>query len=131
MAEMAAQSGRVVAEDGSIVNFADILGGEDTGEKADIEKMQPHSGRFVKEDGSIVNISGNIGGGSGGDVHGMPAGGTEGQILQKKSDAEYDAEWADKPAQETLTLTIGGTEYKYDGSAAVNVAIGAAEGESF
>lgn len=104
MAELAAQSGRILAEDGTTVNLADLLGGEDTGETADIEKFAPHSGRFIKEDGSIVNISGNIGGGGSG------GGGT---------------------TLEPLTLEIGGTTYTYDGSEAVTVAIGTAEGVAF
>ena len=38
------------------------------------------------------------GGGSGGTGHGIPAGGTTGQVLAKSSDASYEAEWVDPQA---------------------------------
>lgn len=38
------------------------------------------------------------GGGGGGTGHGIPAGGTTGQVLAKSSDASYDAEWTDPQA---------------------------------
>lgn len=61
------RSGRVRAEDGTTVNIADILGGEDTGMTADINAYTPMSGRMIKEDGTVVNIATKIGsGGSGG-----------------------------------------------------------------
>ena len=58
--------GRMVAEDGSVVNIADAVGGENTGMKADINRYPVYGGRFVAEDGSVLNIAKNIGKGSGG-----------------------------------------------------------------
>ena len=58
--------GRMVAEDGSVVNIADAIGGENTGMKADIDRYPVYGGRFVAEDGSVINIAENIGKGSGG-----------------------------------------------------------------
>lgn len=60
------QSGRFLKEDGSYVNIADVLGGTETGQMADIEKYTPHTGRFIKEDGTVTNIAENIGSGGGG-----------------------------------------------------------------
>lgn len=58
--------GRMVAEDGSVVNIADAVGGENTGMKADINRYPVYGGRFVAEDGSVINIAKNVGKGSGG-----------------------------------------------------------------
>lgn len=66
-------SGRMVREDGTIINIADALAGNSqpvTESKEKIEYYQMISGRFVKEDGTVVNIAdeiakGNIGGGGG------------------------------------------------------------------
>ena len=58
--------GRMVAEDGSVINIADAIGGENTGMKADINRYPIYGGRFVAEDGSVLNITKNIGKGSGG-----------------------------------------------------------------
>lgn len=58
--------GRMVAEDGSVVNIADTVGGEDTGMKTDVNRYPIYGGRFVAEDGSIINIAKSIGKGSGG-----------------------------------------------------------------
>lgn len=63
-------SGRMVREDGTIINIADALAGNAqpvTESKEKIEYYQMISGRFVKEDGTVVNIAdeiakGNIGG---------------------------------------------------------------------
>ena len=60
------QSGRFLKEDGTYVNIADVLGGTETGQTADIEKYTPHTGRFIKEDGTVINIAENIGSGGGG-----------------------------------------------------------------
>ena len=51
-----ASSGRMIDEDGTVINLADLLGGALTGETADIESFAPRSGRMIKEDGTIVNI---------------------------------------------------------------------------
>lgn len=58
--------GRMVAEDGSVINIADAVGGENTGMKADINRYPIYGGRFVAEDGSVINIAKNVGKGSGG-----------------------------------------------------------------
>ncbi len=57
-------SGRMLTEDGSTVNIADIIGGEDTGLTADIGQYAPISGRVIAEDGRVINIAKNIGKGS-------------------------------------------------------------------
>ena len=109
---MTPQTGRMVKENGTTVNLADLVGGTDTGERVNIDMMAPKSGRFVKEDGSVVNIADVIeaflsGGGSG-------SGGT---VSLKK-----------------LTITVDGQEYIYDGKSAVSIPItttggGAAAGQ--
>ena len=112
---MTPQTGRMVKEDGTTANIADLIGGTDTGERVNIDMMAPKSGRFVKEDGSVVNIAdvieeflaGLAGGGSG-------SGGT---VSLKK-----------------LTITVDGQEYIYDGKSAVSIPItttggGAATGQ--
>lgn len=66
-------SGRMVKEDGGIINIADKLAGDQpaaTTGKFPINSMSPMSGRMIREDGSIVNIAdlieqGLIGGGGG------------------------------------------------------------------
>lgn len=111
---MTPQTGRMIKEDGTTVNLADLIGGADTGERVNIDMMAPKSGRFVKEDGSVVNmadvieefLAGLAGGGSGG-----------GTVSLKK-----------------LTITVDGQEYIYDGKSAVSIPIttgggGAAAGQ--
>ena len=61
-----ASTGRMIAEDGSVVNIADILGGYNTGKKTNIEQYAPHSGEFISESGEILNIAKMIGKGGGG-----------------------------------------------------------------
>jgi len=46
-------------------------------------------------------------GANGTDGVGVPSGGTEGQMLIKKSVADYDTEWTDLPSVDP-TLSIGG-----------------------
>lgn len=112
---MTPQTGRMVKEDGTTANIADLIGGTDTGERVNVDMMAPKSGRFVKEDGSVVNLAdvieeflaGLAGGGSG-------SGGT---VSLKK-----------------LTITVDGQEYIYDGKSAVSIPItttggGAAAGQ--
>ena len=112
---MTPQTGRMVKENGTTANIADLIGGTDTGERVNIDMMAPKSGRFVKEDGSVVNLAdvieeflaGLAGGGSG----------SGGAVSLKK-----------------LTITVNGTEYTYDGKSAVSIPIttgggGAAAGQ--
>ena len=54
---MTPATGRMLKEDGSTVNVANLFGGTDTGEKVDIDMMSPMTGRRVREDGSVVNIA--------------------------------------------------------------------------
>ena len=61
-----ASTGRMIAEDGSVVNIADILGGYNTGKKVNIEQYAPHSGEFINESGEIINIAKMIGKGGAG-----------------------------------------------------------------
>lgn len=61
-----ASTGRMIAEDGSVVNIADVLGGYNTGKTANIEQYAPHSGEFINENGEIINIAKMIGKGGGG-----------------------------------------------------------------
>jgi hypothetical protein len=49
-------------------------------------------------DGSSWMMNDYQNGGGGGTGHGIPAGGTTGQILTKTSGTDYDADWADKPS---------------------------------
>lgn len=44
---------------------------------------------------TIEELEKNGTGSTGGTAHGIPTGGKAGQILCKKSDADYDVEWAD------------------------------------
>lgn len=69
---MAPRSGRMIKEDGTIINIADILAGDaDSVGKAPINSYSAASGRMIREDGSIINIAdliadGRIPGGGGG-----------------------------------------------------------------
>ena len=69
---MAPRSGRMIKEDGTIINIADILAGDaDSVGKAPINSYSAASGRMIREDGTVINIAdeianGNIGG-EGGD----------------------------------------------------------------
>lgn len=68
-----AMSGRMIKEDGTVVNIADLLAGNQpgiNGVKENIQSYQAMSGRMIREDGSVINIAdeianGNIGGGGG------------------------------------------------------------------
>lgn len=59
----APHTGRMMKEDGTTINIANILGGEDTGLTADIDAYTLMSGRMIKEDGTVVNIAESIGSG--------------------------------------------------------------------
>ena len=136
---MTPQTGRMVKENGTTVNLADLIGGTDTGEKVNIDMMAPKSGRFVKEDGSIVNIADVIeeflaGGGSG-------SGGTvslkkltitvDGQEYIYDGKSPVSIEIPEPAANKSLNISIGGQSYSYDGSAQVDISIPAAEGVTF
>ena len=65
---MAPRSGRMIKEDGTIINIADALAGDAASVgKAPINSYSVASGRMIREDGSVINIAdeianGNIGG---------------------------------------------------------------------
>lgn len=127
---MTPQTGRMLKEDGSAVNIADLIGGTETGETWEIDKMMPKSGRFVKEDGSVVNLADVIenflsGGGSGG-------GGTVTlQALKITVDDvtyTYDGKKAvtipiKTAAKEPLKIVIGDESFIYTGEEAMNITI--------
>ena len=99
---MSPRTGRMLKEDGTTINWADIIGGTDTGLTAKVNLMQPMSGRMVKEDGTIVNVA---------DVieeflNSLAGGGSGGTVSLKK-----------------LTITVDGQEYNYDGKTAVTIPI--------
>lgn len=74
MTNYSPRSGRMIKEDGTVVNIADLLAGdaEAVSESTyNIDSYSAQSGRMIREDGSIINIadliaSGQIGGGGGG-----------------------------------------------------------------
>ena len=74
ISNFSARSGRMVKEDGTVVNIADLLAGdaETVSESTyDIDSFSAMSGRMIREDGSVINIAdeianGNIGGGGAG-----------------------------------------------------------------
>ena len=150
-------TGRMLREDGTTMNFADIIGGTDTGLKADIDKMAPRTGRFVREDGSVVNIAdvfadwlaglGTGGAGGGGTVSLKELTVTvddksykyNGKTAVGETQYTYDGQTPvtiEIPKQEPVTnkalnISIGGQSYSYDGSAEVDISIPAAEGVEF
>ena len=71
ISNFSARSGRMVKEDGTVVNIADLLAGdaEAVSESTyNIDSFSAMSGRMIREDGSVINIAdeianGNIGGG--------------------------------------------------------------------
>lgn len=104
---MAARTGRLVSKNGKIVNFADIIGGPDTGRTADVRKYMPMSGLAIREDGHIVDFAAGLeaffnGGGSGGSVDLKP-----------------------------LNIIIGEKTFSYTGKEQVDITIAAAEGVTF
>ena len=73
ISNFSARSGRMIKEDGTVVNIADLLAGdaEAVSESTyNIDSFSAMSGRMIREDGSAINIAdeianGNIGGGGG------------------------------------------------------------------
>ena len=73
ISNFSARSGRMIKEDGTVVNIADLLAGdaEAVSESTyNIDSFSAMSGRMIREDGSVINIAdeianGNIGGGGG------------------------------------------------------------------
>lgn len=108
MARYAARTGRIKKSDGKTVNLVDLLGGTDTGERADIERYMPMGGDYIGEDGHVYNI---------------------GDAIQKLIDGGGTGGGGSVELQ-PLTITIGDTVYTYDGKTAVNITLEAAEGVS-
>lgn len=50
-------TGRMLKEDGTTLNLADMIGGKSTGRICDIGKYTPLCGRMVKENGEVVNVA--------------------------------------------------------------------------
>ena len=73
ISNFSARSGRMIKEDGTVVNIADLLAGdaEAVSESTyNIDSFSAMSGQMIREDGSVINIAdeianGNIGGGGG------------------------------------------------------------------
>ena len=134
---MAPGTGRMLKEDGTTVNLADLFGGTDTGEKQDINMMMPRNGRFVKEDGSVVNIADIIedffaGLSGGGSAARKPLTIIVGDTTYTYTGTEAVAlTIPEQAANKSLNLTIGGQSYTYDGSTQVDISIPAAEGGVF
>lgn len=69
------RSGRMIKEDGTVVNIADLLAGEAdavSGDTYNIDSFSAQSGRMIREDGSIINIADMIASGQ------IPGGGETG-----------------------------------------------------
>jgi len=58
LTKMSPRSGRIIAEDGTVTNLVDLLGGgTPVGDEVyPLEKMSPSSGRVIGEDGKIYNV---------------------------------------------------------------------------
>lgn len=58
LTKMSPKSGRIIAEDGTVKNLVDLLGGgTPVGDEVyPLEKMSPSSGRVIGEDGKIYNV---------------------------------------------------------------------------
>nr|DAI57189.1 MAG TPA: hypothetical protein [Caudoviricetes sp.] len=106
---MMPQNGTLLSADGeSTVNIADLLGGEKTGEKYNMDTIAPKNGVFLNSKGEAVDITKAIidflaGGGSGG-------GGTV--------------------SLQALTITVNGTTYTYDGKTAIEIPINTTGGST-
>lgn len=95
-------SGRMIKEDGTIVNIADKLGGDPTGITADINQYMPMSGRMIKEDGTVVNVANKIGGGGTGTSMTQVDHGTSDTTIQLPPNQYHT--WGEVSS---LTLTLG------------------------
>ena len=115
ISNFSARSGRMVKEDGTVVNIADLLAGdtEAVSESTyDIDSFSAMSGRMIREDGSVINIAdeianGNIGGGGGtsdyNDLKNKPT--LNGVTIEgDKTSEDYGIESADR--QEMLERSI-------------------------
>lgn len=106
---MMPQNGTLLSADGeSTANIADLLGGEKTGEKYNMDTIAPKNGVFLNSKGEAVDITKAIidflaGGGSGG-------GGTV--------------------SLQALTITVNGTAYTYDGKTAIEIPINTGGGSA-
>lgn len=109
------RSGRMIKEDGTIINIADALAGDAASVgKAPINSYSAASGRMIREDGTVINIAdeianGNIGGEGGGgtsnynDLANKPT--LNGVTIEgDKTSEDYGIESADR--QEMLERSI-------------------------
>lgn len=67
ISNFSARSGRMVKEDGTVVNIADLLAGdaEAVSESTyNIDSFSAMSGRMIREDGSVINIADEIANGN-------------------------------------------------------------------
>ena len=63
ISNFSARSGRMIKEDGTVVNIADLLAGgaEAVSESTyNIDSFSAMSGRMIREDGSVINIADEI-----------------------------------------------------------------------
>ena len=115
ISNFSARSGRMIKEDGTVVNIADLLAGdaEAVSESTyNIDSFSAMSGRMIREDGSAINIAdeianGNIGGGGGtsnyNDLKNKPT--LNGVTIEgDKTSEDYGIESADR--QEMLERSI-------------------------
>ena len=109
MARYAARTGRIKKSNGKNVNLVDLLGGTDTGERADIERYLPMGGDYIGEDVHIYNI---------------------GDAIQKLIDGGGTGGGGGSVELQPLTITLGDTVYTYDGKTTVNITLEPAEGVS-
>ncbi len=69
------------------------------GSGIDLPDQTGENGKFLQTDGTVTSWEDVA------DVdHGIPVGGTTGQVLAKTSNADYAADWADEPAPFTLNV---------------------------
>lgn len=112
------RSGRMIKEDGTIINIADILAGDaDSVGKAPINSYSAASGRMIREDGTIINIADLIAEGL------IGGGGTGTNAIAQVDHGTSDTTFTLPPNQyhtwgevASLTLTLGsGTDGQANG----------------
>ena len=67
----------------------------------------------MKDNKELVILAGKGGGGGGGSEHGIPSGGSAGQLLGKASSTDYDASWVDNNTfKVTFTFSYDPPDYE-------------------
>lgn len=100
----------------------------------DIDSMAPHSGRILTEDGRTINIADIIGGTPTGEHEDIEKYSPHsGRFIKEDGSVVNIAEniGGGGSTAKPLTLSIGGTDYVYDGTEAVNITLDPAEGVTF